>query len=163
MQKRVVIFCASLLLLAGVAVTSAVRAADNPNAGTWKLNLEKSKYNPGPAPKSATATIKIENDTETYSSETVTAAGETVHGSFTAKLDGTEAPVTGIPYADMISVKRMSPTHTVAKLSKGGKLMMTVHVVVAADGKSRTVTYSGTNEKGQAVKDSLFYDKEMKM
>ena len=33
--------------------------------------------------------------------------------------------------------------------------MMTVHVVVAADGKSRTVSYSGTNEKGQTVKDKL--------
>ncbi len=161
MQKRVVVFCASLLLLAGVAITSAVRAADNPSAGTWKLNLEKSKYDPGPAPKSATAIIKIENNTETYSSETVTSTGETMHGSFTAKLDGTEAPVSGIPYADMISVKQMSPLHTVAKLSKGGKLMMTVHVVVAADGKSRTVSYSGTNEKGQTVKDKLVYDKQM--
>jgi hypothetical protein len=55
----------------------------------------------------------------------------------------------------------MSPLHSVAKLSKGGKLMMTVHVVVAADGKSRTVTYSGTNDKGQTVKDKLVYDKQM--
>jgi hypothetical protein len=161
MQKRVVVFCASLLLLAGVAITSAVRAADSPNAGTWKLNLEKSKYDPGPAPKSATVTIKIDNNTETYSSDTVTATGEAVHGSFTAKLDGTDAPVAGIPYADMISATLMSPTHIVAKLKKGGKVMMTVHVVVAADGMSRTVTYSGTNEKGQAVKDKLVYDKQM--
>jgi hypothetical protein len=161
MQKRVVVFCASLLLLAGIGVTSAVRAADNPIAGTWKLNLEKSKYDPGPAPKSLTATIKIDNKTETYSSETVTSTGETTHTSFTAKLDGTEAPVTGIPYADMISVKQISPLHSVAKLSKAGKLMMTVHVVVAADGKSRTVSYSGTNDKGQTVKDKLVYDKQM--
>jgi hypothetical protein len=161
MQKRVVVFCASLLLLAGIAVTSAVRAADNPSAGTWKLNLEKSKYDPGPAPKSVTATIKIENNTEAYTSDTVTSTDAAVHASFTAKLDGTEAPVTGIPYADMISVKMISPNHSTAKLSKGGKLMMTVHVVVAADGKSRTVTYAGTNEKGQTVKDSLVYDKQM--
>ncbi len=84
-----------------------------------------------------------------------------MHGSFTAKLDGTEAPVSGIPYADMISVKMISPNRTTAKLSKGGKLMMTVHVVVAADGKARTVSYSGTNEKGQTVKDNLVYDKQM--
>ena len=161
MQKRVAVFCASLFLLAGIAITSSVRAADNPSAGTWKLNLEKSKYDPGPAPKSVTVTIKIENNTETYTSDTVSATDAAVHGSFTAKLDGTEAPVAGIPYADMISVKMISPSHTTAKLSKGGKLMMTVHVVVAADGKSRTVTYSGTNEKGQAVKDVLVYDRQM--
>ena len=38
--------------------------------------------------------------------------------------------------------------------------MMTVHIVIAADGKSRTVTYSGKNEKGEAEHDVVFYDKQ---
>jgi len=75
-----------MLLLGGIAVTSA-RAADEPAAGTWKVNLAKSKYNPGPAPQSSTATIKIENDTETFDSEIVDASGATAHSSFTTKLD----------------------------------------------------------------------------
>lgn len=161
MQKRVVLFCAALLLIVGIGVTSAVFAADNPMAGTWKLNISKSKFDPGPAPKSTTVTIKIENNTEIYMAEGMDAAGNATHSSFTAKLDGTDAPVTGIPYADMVSLNLMSPNHLVATLKKDGKVMMTVHVVVAADGKSRTVTYSGKNDKGQDVKDKLVYDKQM--
>jgi len=153
------IFLTGLLLLIGTAVMSA-RAADDPAAGTWKISLAKSKYSPGPAPQSATVTIKIENNTEIYDSEGVDASGNPTHGSFSAKLDGTDAPVSGIPYADTVSTKRSSPTHFVAMLKKGGAVMMTVHIVVAADGKSRTVTYSGKNEKGEAEHDVVFYDKQ---
>jgi hypothetical protein len=152
-------FLAVLSLLIGTAVTST-RAADDPAAGTWKVNLAKSKYSPGPAPQSSTVTIKIENNTEIYVSEGVDASGTATHGSFSAKLDGTDAPVSGIPYADTVSTKRSSPTHYVATLKKGGAVMMTVHIVIAADGKSRTVTYSGKNEKGEAEHDVVFYDKQ---
>jgi hypothetical protein len=152
-------FLAVLSLLIGTAVTST-RAADDPAAGTWKVNLAKSKYSPGPAPQSSTVTIKIENNTEIYASEGVDASGTSTHGSFSAKLDGTDAPVSGIPYADTVSTKRSSPTHYVATLKKGGAVMMTVHIVIAADGKSRTVTYSGKNEKGEAEHDVVFYDKQ---
>lgn len=150
---------AALLLLIGTAITSA-RAADDPGAGTWKVNLAKSKYTPGPAPKSSTVTIKIENDTETYESEGVDGSGNATHGSFSVKLDGTDAPVSGISYADTVSIKRTSPTHFLATLKKGGAVTMTVHVVVAADGKSRTATYSGKNDKGEAEHDVVFSDKQ---
>jgi hypothetical protein len=105
-------------------------------------------------------TITIANNTETYDSVGVDASGNATHGSFTAKLDGTDAPVSGISYADTVSTKRSSPTHFVATLKKGGAVMMTVHIVIAADGKSRTVTYSGKNEKGEAEHDVVFYDKQ---
>jgi hypothetical protein len=152
-------FLAVLCLLIGSAVTPA-RAADDPANGTWTVNLAKSKYSPGPAPKSTTVTIKIENGAEVYESKGVDASGNAIHGSFTAKLDGTDAPITGISGVDTISLKRSSPTHFVATLKKGGVVTMTVHVVIAADGKSRTATYSGKNEKGDAEHDVVFYDKQ---
>jgi hypothetical protein len=149
----------TLFLLIGTVAASA-GAADDPASGTWTVNLTKSKYSPGPAPKSTTVTIKIENNTEMYESQGTDASGNPIHGSFTAKLDGTDAPVSGIAYADTVSTKRSSPTHFVAMLKKGGTVMMTVHVVIAADGKSRTVTYSGKDEKGEAEHDVVFYDKQ---
>jgi hypothetical protein len=160
MRIRKLLFLTALLLLVGIAVTSA-GAADDPAVGTWKVNLAKSTYSPGPAPKSSTVTIKIENDTETYESEGVDASGNATHGSFSAKLDGTDAPVSGISYADTVSIKRSSPTHFVATLKKGGAVTMTVHVVVAANGKSRTATYSGEDDKGKKEHDVVFYDKQM--
>jgi hypothetical protein len=152
-------FLAALFLLLATAVTSA-RAADDPANGTWTVNLAKSKYSPGPAPKNTTVTIKIENGAEIYESSGMDSSGNAIHGSFTAKLDGTDAPVSGISYADTISLKRSSPTHFVATLKKGGAVTMTVHVVIAADGKSRTATYNGKNDKGETEHDVVFYDKQ---
>jgi len=47
----------ALVLMSVLALTAVVIAADN-NVGTWKLNLAKSTYSPGPAPKSQTLTIE---------------------------------------------------------------------------------------------------------
>jgi len=160
MRTRILGCLAVVLLLAGIAVTSSVRAADEPTNGTWKINLAKSKFSPGPAPTSGSVTIKIENGTETYSSETVSADGKTVSASFTAKLDGSDAPVTGNPYGDTISIKHPSPRAFVATIKKDGKVTVTVHVTVAADGKSRTATYSGKNAEGKVVHDVIVYEKQ---
>jgi len=160
MRKSVVLYLVAALMIVGIAMTSrSARAADDPMSGTWKVNLGKSKFDPGPAPKSLTATIKVENDTETFVSEGVDAEGNATHAMFTAKFGGPDAPVTGIPYADMVSLKRVRPNHIVATMKKGGKVTMTVHVVVAEDGKSRRLTYEGKNEKGKAVHDEVVYDR----
>jgi hypothetical protein len=160
MRIKVVVYFVALLLLIGIVATSSMRAAEDPNNGTWKINLERSKYNPGPAPKSGTITIKIENGTETYTAEGEDASGKAVKGSFTAKTDGTDSPVTGNPYGDTISVKQPSPKHLVVTIKKDGKTTMTVHVVVSADGKTRTATYSGKNAEGKEVHDVVVYDKQ---
>jgi hypothetical protein len=41
-----------------------------------------------------------------------------------------------------------------------GKVMLSGKIVVAADGKSRTVTASGTNAKGEKVTQMAVYDKQ---
>jgi len=160
-MRNTVVLSLAALLLVGIAVASPARAANDPSNGTWKLNLEKSKFSPGPALKSSIITVKIENGTETYTSDNVDAAGNAFHGSFTAKVDGTDAPVVGVPYADTISVKQMTPTHLVAKLMKGGTVMTTVHVVVDTDKMTRTATYTGKNQDGKEVHDVLVYDMQM--
>lgn len=160
MRKSAVLYLLAALMIVGTAVTSrVVRAADDPMSGTWKMNPGKSKFDPGPAPKSLTATIKVENGTETFMSEGTDASGNPTHAMFTAKIGGPDAPVTGIPYADTVSLKRVKPNHIVATMKKGGKVTMTVHVVVAEDGKSRRLTYEGKNEKGKAVHDEVVYDR----
>src|ERR1700680_4001582 len=51
--RRVVICILAAFVLA-TALPQAGFAQGNPDVGTWKLNLAKSKYTPGPAPKSLT-------------------------------------------------------------------------------------------------------------
>ncbi|MGB8543623.1 MAG: hypothetical protein WCD49_18490 [Candidatus Acidiferrales bacterium] len=160
MRIRVVSCLGTLLLLLGMSAATSVRAADDPNNGTWKINLEKSQFNPGPGPKSQTVTITIENGTETYSAEGEDATGKPSKTSFTAKTDGTDTPTTGNPYGDTIAIKHPSPHRLIATIKKDGKVTMTVHVVVSADGKTRTSTYSGKTADGKEIHDVVVYDKQ---
>jgi hypothetical protein len=169
MRNRAAIWvAAALVVVAGLAVAAQVRAArmadgDEPLAGTWKVNLEKSKYDPGPPPKSAaTATITIADGIETYKSEGGTdGQGNPISSSFTAKIDGQDTPVVGIAYADTVKIKKVNAHHYVNYLKKNGKVVMTVHVVVAEDGKSRTVSFEGKDQSGTPVHDKIWYDKQM--
>jgi hypothetical protein len=159
MRNKVVMMLVAAMMLMGMVMV--VRAADDPISGTWKLNLAKSKFDPGPAPKSSTSIIKVENDTETFLSDGVDAAGNATHSEFTAKFGGPDVPVTGILYADTIALKRVGSKQIIGTYKKGGKVTVTVHVVVSADGKTRRVTYDGKNQNGKALHDDVVYDKVM--
>jgi len=45
-------------------------------------------------------------------------------------------------------------------VKKEGKVTVTGSIVVAADGKSRTVTTTGTDSKGKKVHSTAAYDKQ---
>jgi hypothetical protein len=62
--------------------------------GTWKLNVARSKFAPGQAPLSGSATVKGGDGTHSATVETKIAEGQTITFSYTAKDDGTPAPVT---------------------------------------------------------------------
>jgi len=161
MKMKAMWWVGLMLVVAGLAVSLQVRAADNPNNGTWKLNLDKSKFDPGPAPKMETITVSIEGGMETFKAEGTDGSGNPMAWSFTAKTDGTEAPVTGNPNGDTISLKQVNSHHLIAHLKKDGKDTTTAHVVVSKDGKTRTQTYSGKNAAGKEVHDVLVFEKQM--
>lgn len=152
---------ASILVLAAVAC-APVFAQNDPALGTWKLNVEKSKYNPGPAPKSLTRTLEAQGDNVKYSFEGVNAEGTGVAYSFTVAYDGKESPITGsMPGgADAISIKRIDANTLEATLTKAGKVIGTAKSQISQDGKVTTVTAQGTNGDGQATTSSAVYDKQ---
>ena len=93
--------------LAAVLVGStAVQAADN-WMGTWKLNVAKSKYSPGPAPKSNTAKYEASEGGMKGVQDGVGADGKPTHVEFTAKYDGKDYAYKGNPNIDTIAVKRI--------------------------------------------------------
>jgi hypothetical protein len=69
--------------------------AANPAIGTWKLNVARSKYTPGPPPKSATITYEETADGIKRTGESVDAEGKTTSFGYTAKNDGKDYPVHG--------------------------------------------------------------------
>jgi hypothetical protein len=136
-------------------------AADDPFNGTWKLNVAKSKFVPGPEPQSLTITVKVEGDTHNVKVEGKTSDGTAIETSFVAKLDGTPAPITGSPTADMISVRKINDRTLESKSTKGGSPVAQSRVTVSKDGKVVTITGSGAvNAKGVKTKNTEVYEKQ---
>jgi hypothetical protein len=145
------------LVLAVLAVTAW--AADS-HVGTWKLNIAKSKSSPGSVPKSATLKIEAIDNGYKYSLDGVDGQGKPTHAAFSLKADGKDYPVTGLPYADTMTLKRIDANTTEAVAKKGGKVTVTTRSVVSQDAKTRTSTQTEKNEQGQDVKNILVYDKQ---
>jgi hypothetical protein len=145
-----------------VLLCASIHAQSNPLVGTWKLNLEKSKYEPGPAPKSLTRTIEPAGDGVKYTFEGVSADGKLISYGFTVGFDGKDSPITGsMPSgADTIAGKRIDPNRYVATIKKGGKVLGESHVSVSADGKVTTVDVTGTTAAGTKIHEVQVYDKQ---
>src|ERR1700680_3505290 len=151
----------TLKKLTFVVVLTAIGAfaADN-SLGTWKLNMEKSKFSPAAPVKSLTTTREASDGGVKIASTGERADGTPINASYTAKYDGKEYPVTGSPY-DTIAVKQVNAnTLTFTAKKKDGKYNVTGRNVVSKDGKTLTSTAKGTNAEGQAYSGTMVYEKQ---
>jgi hypothetical protein len=150
----------SCLLTLGLCLAAVVCfAANDAMMGTWKLNESKSKIGAG-APKNHTVTYEAAGDDIKVTIDGTAADGTTMHSEWTGKFDGKDYPSTGNPNEDMRSAKQIND-HTIDVTSKkGGKVVLTAHVVVSADGKSRTVTTHVTDAQGKKITSVAVYDKQ---
>jgi hypothetical protein len=154
---------ATALVLAVVvcllALTITVFAADN-FTGTWKLNLQKSQYDPGPPPRSLTSHVEIMGDTANFTFDGYEANGKAIApGEITIKLDGKDYPIEGDPARDTIAMKKIDDYTMEETNKKGGKVTTITRTVYAKDGKSRTATTTGTTPDGQKVNNVAFFDR----
>jgi polyisoprenoid-binding protein YceI len=157
----------SLVLIAAALPGAVAAQATESLAGSWKLNAAKSKYDPAAlANKSGTVTYAFSGKNVTATVDQVNAQDQKVHVEYTATLDGADhpwkGPIDGKPNTtqDAVSFKKLD-AHTYHVENKlKGKVMTTNHIVVAADGKSRTVTITGTNAQGQKIHHVVVYDKQ---
>ncbi len=140
-------------------VGAAVCFAADANMGTWKLNEAKSKLAPG-APKNNTVVYEAAGDNVKITVDGTDSDGKPTHHEWTGKFDGKDYPVTGDPNSDARSYKRINDRTLAFTVKKGGKVTTTGRVVVAADGRSRTVTTSGTDSKGKKISSTAVYDKQ---
>ena len=147
-------------VLAGavVAMAGAAFAAEN-WVGSWKLNAAKSK--PGDT-AIRVQTLKFEKTAAgiKLTSEGTDAQGKPVQAGYTAKFDGTPAPWTGNPMADTAAPKKIDDNSYENVWKIGGKGTVTAKVTVSADGKTLTVTQTGTDPQGKAVNSVAVYDKQ---
>ena len=148
-----------VLTVAVLAAAFVVHAQSDPFVGTWKLNVAKSKYTPGPVPTSITSIYEAAGKGYKVTVTNVSASGTLKYG-YTTNLDGKESPLTGNnPNADTITARRID-ARTIENVSKkGGKVTITQRSFVSADGKTRTVTTTGTDAQGQKVHNVAIFEK----
>jgi hypothetical protein len=152
----------SLVLVVAITTVAAAFGADN-SIGTWKVNVEKSKYTPAPFPvknitqvrEAAPGGVKVTNTGERSD-------GTPINATYTAKYDGSPTSVSGqgSPY-DTVSLKQVdASTFTWDAKKGGGKYHSHGRIVVSPDGKTMTLTSKGTNADGAPMAVSLVFDKQ---
>jgi len=156
MRRRIGV---ALLILFAVATWTV--AANDPMLGSWKLNVAKSKFRSGPAIQAET------NQVEPYAgngikltAQITRADGAKVTESYAGTFYGKEFSVGGDPNVDSAYLKRID-AYTMERINKkAGKPTTTMHYVVSKDGKTKTVTITGTTPQGQPVDTVLVFEKQ---
>ena len=139
-------------------VVSGASAADV-FSGNWKVNLDKSKYDPGPAPKSATSKIDAMEGGLKFTNDGVNSEGKPTHSEWSGKFDGKDNPVEGDPNRDTAALKKIDDYTIEISNKKAGKPTTTIRTVFSKDGKTRTQTVKGTNAQGVKVNNMVVYEK----
>ena len=144
--------------IALVGIGAAANAQTEPVMGTWKLDVAKSTYKPGPAPKSSTVVVEPAGKGIKVAIDSVQGDGTPLKWGFTSLRDGkSDEPVTGNPMFDTVTTTKESDTAGTNVYKKGGKVVMTSKLAITA--KTMTVTSTGTDPKGQAVHNVAVYTK----
>ena len=158
MRKNLLIV--SLAACCAIVLSSSVALAAENWLGTWKMNTAKSKYSPGPAPKSLTLVFESTADRIKLTSDGLDSEGNPTHGEYVSKFDGVDVPWTGNPDADAASAKKIDDNSYKNVWKKDGKPTITAKAVVSKNGKTFTTFQKGTNVKGQAVNNTVVYDRQ---
>jgi hypothetical protein len=86
--------------------------------------------------------------------------GKPIHNEWTGKFDGKDYLVTGDPSSDARSLKKINDHTLTFAVKKGDKVTTTGRIALSLDAKTRTVTTSGTDAKGNKVSGTAVYDKQ---
>jgi hypothetical protein len=149
----------AIAAVCALALNAGIGAQTDPLVGTWKLDVAKSTYKPGPPPKSATVVITAVGKGLKVAVDAVTADGP-LKWDYTNARDGKDTPVTGNPAYDAVSVTQVSASEGTIAYKKGGKTIVTAKTSISKDGKTLTVTSTGTDPKGQAMHNVAQYTKQ---
>ncbi len=157
MRKQIPGVMTAILVL---ALTAVVMAADDPFVGTWKLNVAKSKFNPGEAPKSEILKCIAQGNGLKGSFDTVDATGKVSHTEFSAKYDGKDYPQPGDPNVDTTAFRKINPYTLEVVDKKAGKEIGRYRSTVSTDGKTTTIEGTVKDATGKEVTSISVYDKQ---
>jgi hypothetical protein len=135
--------------------SAAAQSKDDPSIGSWKLNVAKSTFTPGPPIKGDTRSYEV-NDAGwlIVTTETIQPDGTKTGVRFAAKFDGKPYPQIG-RFAPTVTLITYEPVDTrtlkYTQRDSSGKVVSTNTRIVSADGKTMTIEQKSTDDKGRPV------------
>lgn len=153
MKTRIAVMTLALSFVAAGACFAA-----NPHMGTWKLNEAKSKIAPETG-KNHTVVYTEMKDKMKVTVDGVDKDGKPRHGVWEGKTDGKAYKTKGNMPWDAMAYKVVNDHTYELTAMKDGKVLSNGKSTISADGKTRTVTMSGTID-GKKFNNKTVYDKE---
>jgi len=146
------------------AFASVAAAQSEPRIGTWKMNLAKSKFVPGPAPKTLTLTYEMTGPNLTALTGGTDQEGKPINpdmNKVVITLDGKDhpTPTTNTAY-DSTAWNRIDANTWNIVRKKDGKQTQTAKNVLSKDGKTLTITTRGVNAAGQDFNNVVVYERQ---
>lgn len=151
---------AILLLFLTAFAAGQQPASDNLELGTWKLNLTKSSFNPGPPPRSEIRSYEQTDGGVKFTQRGVTADGRNTLVQFTARYDGKDYPLTGSASVDSVALTLIDSFTAEAIEKKDGQKIFTIRRVISKEGKTMTVTSTGTTKQGRNIDNTMVFDRQ---
>lgn len=156
-------------LLVGVAVTLlsasvSAQSKDDPSIGSWKLNVAKSKFTPGPPLKGDTRSYVVNDEGWLIvTTETIQPDGTRTGVRFAAKFDGKAYPQIG-RFAPTVTLITYEPVDTqtlkYTQRDTNGKIVSTNTRTVSADGKTMTIEQRTTDGQGRPVVNVELFERQ---
>jgi hypothetical protein len=140
-----------------LALTLELGAATVPDmSGTWRLNVQKSRWGKHTKPDAGTVTIEHHEPAFKYSGTLTSPNGvvgepgeATSTYAFDGAIDGKEYPVTGTLAAGNIVFRRESAKMVTSDFkSSDGKLTQSARTTISSDGKTLTRVIQEKSPKG---------------
>ena len=148
MNMRSILTATALGLAVVIASALPSFAQSNPLLGTWKLNLENSKYASGTAPKEQINTYVQDGQNIKNMGKSVDYEGKPLETVLLHIYDGQPHPSTGNPLYDSSTYTKIDDHNIFWSRSKNGKQVLVGRMVMAPDGKSYTTANVTTVGKG---------------
>ena len=149
-----------VLTLFGVSFGASCTWAADASVGTWKLNVAKSTFRPGPPPAAETRIYQEQPEGVKTTVKTTWADRKTTTVEYPANYDGKDYPVSGSRDIDAVALTRMDDFTSAATLKHAGKEIGVARRVVSPDRKTMTITYKGINSIGDKVDNVAVYDRQ---
>jgi hypothetical protein len=147
------------LLTAITLCTLLAAAQPDPVLGVWKLNLARSRFNPGPAPRSQTRTYIDTPNGIQVTIHSVGANGRPATVEFPEKYDGKDYAVQGSDIADALAMVRINDYMAEATMKHGATVVATARRLITDEGKTLVISYKEVSSE-HPVDNQLVYDRQ---